>query len=91
MQKKYNVFRITKEDIGIEQHTNEIHAEMDALHRARHLDLHKASIYVYREDKNGDIAMCKPCGACMRAIEDAGIQNIYYTTPEGYVHLELKK
>jgi deoxycytidylate deaminase len=92
MQMRYNKFRQYREDSCLANSQHEIHAEIDAINRAinrtKHLDLSKAAIYVYREDKNGSLAMCRPCGACMRAIRDVGIRHIYYTSPDGYVHLE---
>jgi len=62
---------------------------MDAINKAGRTDLSGASIYVYREDLNGDIADSKPCGACMRAIRESGIKNVFYTSRDGYNHLEI--
>jgi deoxycytidylate deaminase len=87
-QKKYTPYRYNTaweadEDVG------RCHAEMDAIIKAGRTDLEGASIYVYRQDMNGKLAVCKPCGACMQAIKEAGIKNIYFTSREGYNHLEI--
>lgn len=50
------------------------------------IDFSKVKLYVYRQDLKGNLAMCRPCCACMKAIKDLGIKNIYYTTNDGYIH-----
>lgn len=61
-----------------------LHAEIDAIRKVSIDDLEGSSIYIYRKDLIGNIAMCRPCRACMRAIKDLGIKNIYYTTYDGF-------
>ena len=53
-------------------------------------DLTDAKIYVYRENKNGELRMCRPCPACMEIIKERGIRDIYYTTGDGYCHERIK-
>ena len=67
------------------------HAEITALAKIRYLDIDfsTVSVYVYRELRNGSLAMSRPCPACIKEIREMGIQNIYYTTPEGYCHERL--
>lgn len=67
------------------------HAETHALMKIRYLDIDfsKVEIYNYRELKDGSLANSRPCAACMEIIKRYGIKNIYYTTPDGYVHEEL--
>jgi len=87
-QKRYSKYRyINIRDV--ETDAGRTHAEMDAIIKAGRTDLTGSSIYVYREDLTGAIADSKPCGACMRAIKDRGIKHIYYTSRDGYNHLEL--
>lgn len=81
-QKKYNVHR----GCGDES-KDYIHAEMSAIVKARHQDLQGATIYVSRNTVHGDTAMCKPCGACMKAIVDSGIKKIFYTSEDGFEEL----
>lgn len=49
------------------------------------IDFSQYSIYVYREFKNGEKAMARPCRSCMALIKDLGIKRVFYTTPDGYV------
>ena len=44
----------------------------------KEIDWKKASIFTYRELKNGKPACSRPCIACMTFIKDLGINNIYY-------------
>lgn len=55
-----------------------IHAELSAIIKSS-VSLDGAVLYVYREDKNGNMANCRPCKACMKAIKDSGIKEINYT------------
>lgn len=65
-----------------------LHAEMTCILKIMHLDIDfsKVKLYVFRQDLNGNLAMCRPCRACMKAIKDLGIKNIYYTTNDRYSH-----
>jgi deoxycytidylate deaminase len=55
-----------------------IHAEVAAIlncgDRAKGADL-----YVYREGKDGEPRLSKPCATCLQAIRSAGIRRVYYT------------
>lgn len=84
-QKKYNIHR----GCGDES-KDYIHAEISAIVKARHQDLEGATIYVSRNNANGDRAMCRPCSACMKAIMDAGIKKIFYTSELGFEKIYLK-
>lgn len=61
-----------------------MHAEMNALVRAKRLgeSLEGATIYIARLDRNNQLNQCRPCDACMAAIEDAGIHTIVHTTQQ---------
>ena len=63
-----------------------IHAEVDALLPLikKKIDLSRASIYVYREHKDGSVASARPCSRCMKLIKKCGIKKIYYSTDDGY-------
>ena len=63
-----------------------IHSEINAISKARTESLRGSTIYIFRRDRNGDIAMCRPCNACMQAIRDAGIKNMYYTNKNGFCY-----
>ena len=60
-----------------------LHAEMAAILKSK-IDLNGASIYIFREDRNGNLGLCKPCPACMEMIKSKNIKNVYYTSKEGY-------
>ena len=79
-QKKLNYFNAArrKKECGF------LHAEVNALNHVDNIESCKgATIFVYRETLNGDIGMSRPCPACMKAIKDAGIRTVIYTTPDG--------
>lgn len=59
-----------------------LHAEMNAIVRIiRSTNRRKPhSIYVARVNCKGEPVMAKPCEICEMAIEEAGIENVYYTT-----------
>jgi len=62
-----------------------LHAESDAIIYCmrNHIDLNNATLYVYREHKDGSKAMARPCSRCMRLIKQNGIRKIKYTTNDG--------
>lgn len=47
-------------------------------------DLSNASIYIYREHKDGSLAMAKPCSSCQKVIKQLGIKKIFYSIEHGY-------
>lgn len=74
-----------------------LHAEIDCITRlpyiiGKEVDFSKAKIYVYRisAGKRLGFGNSKPCPACMNAIRDLGIKDIYFTSDEGYSYLELQ-
>lgn len=48
------------------------------------VDLSKAAIFVYREHKDGTLAMARPCAGCESLIRACGIKKIYYTVENAY-------
>jgi len=81
LQKQYNQYRFDDDKC---KHTT--HAEMNALLRAKRvaIDLSDAKLFVYRKTKKGTLGNSRPCVACMNAIKDFGIKDVYYTTNFGY-------
>lgn len=63
-----------------------VHAETDALIPliAHRYDLRNASIYLYRQHKNGVKAISRPCSGCRSLLAACGIKNIYYTIENGF-------
>ena len=84
IQNRYNVVRY--KDCGNKYLPSKVHAELSALIKIKYLDIDfsRICVYVYRELKDGAMAMARPCSACLRAIKEMGIKTIKYTTPDGY-------
>ena len=61
-----------------------VHAEINTISKARTDLLRGSTMYIFRRDRNGNTAMCRPCNACMQAIKDAGIKEIYYSISNGF-------
>ena len=79
LQVELNKKRFSPDSVG------KLHAEVCALLPViNKVDLSDATIYVYREDRKGNLALCRPCKACMSLIKACGIKKIYYTTYDGY-------
>ncbi len=69
-----------------------LHAEMNTLIKARFLDIDwsKATLYIYRELKNGELALARPCVACQMYLLEKGVGTVIFTVPNGYEVLKLK-
>lgn len=70
-----------------------LHAEINCINQIKHMDINfgKVTLYICRVNKNQDNRMARPCPACMAAIKDLGIRDIYYTTNDGYAYERIKK
>lgn len=81
VQKQLNKERFNEDT----NHT--LHSEVSALIPLMrdNIDFSKVVLYTYREDKNGKLAMSRPCPSCMKLIGSLGIKKIWYTTDGGYV------
>lgn len=68
-----------------EESRGALHAEVDALLPLikKGVDLTNASIYVYREHKNGSLACARPCQRCEKLIRQCGIRRVHYTVENG--------
>lgn len=80
--KKYRGFN-TKE--------SNIHAEMNALMKCKHINTKGATIYIYRELRDGSLGNCFPCPACQRRIITAGIKRIVYTDYDGIYEMKIRR
>lgn len=86
LQKKYNIYRFKEES----RHCQ--HAELACLKPLmgrKDIDFKNVELYVYREYKNGDLAMSRPCPSCSALIRSLGIRYIYYTGDNSYINEEL--
>lgn len=64
--------------------TRTVHAELDAIIGVPADLLFGATIYVARALRVRGFGLAKPCAACRKAIEAAGIRRMVYTTNSGY-------
>lgn len=64
------------------------HAEITAINRCKHkINLNKAILIVYGEDKFGNTIKSKPCKYCQKFIKKFNLKKIVYSTPNGYQEL----
>lgn len=61
-----------------------LHAEMHAIFKMKNKDLLEGStVIVYREDKNGNVALSRPCEVCQKLLRKYKVKKIQYTTADG--------
>lgn len=91
VQKIYNRYRDTKNQKN--PFIPKLHAEISCLNSIRHLDVNfqRVKIYIYRTRNSQEYGIARPCPSCMAAIRDMGIQNIYYTTDEGFAYERIDR
>lgn len=77
VQKRYDKER------GFKTH-HSCHAEVRAILNSKLSDLSNCTIFIYRETKDGSLAMARPCPACLKMIKDYKIKVINYTTVAGF-------
>lgn len=82
LQARLNQFRSNQ----ISNHT--IHAEISCLSHIwrSNLQWNKVKLYIYRERLDGRKGMSRPCPACMAAIKQLGIREVFYSTNDGYAN-----
>jgi deoxycytidylate deaminase len=56
-----------------------IHSEHQALINAGLNEIEGAIAFVYRETKDGNPAMSKPCSSCETLLKQAGIKRVYFS------------
>lgn len=86
IQKRLNIYRFSDDTPA------SIHAEVACLKPLigrKDIDFKNIELYVYREHKNGDLAMARPCCSCFHLIKDLGIRHIYFTNQGGFSHEEI--
>lgn len=73
--------------------SGKLHAETSALIplMKTKTDYSRATLYTYREHKDGTLAMARPCSRCMELIKQIGITRIKYTTDDGYATEYLER
>ena len=86
IQKQYNACRFTEET------PHSLHAEISCLKPLidrYDIDFRHVALYVYREGKNNELFLSRPCPSCMELIKELGIRHIYYTNNGGFSHEEI--
>ena len=56
------------------------HAEMNVIHGIPRDVIARCSLLVVRVNKKGELTSAKPCIACARALYDAGIKRVFYSS-----------
>ena len=60
-----------------------LHAEVDAALGVPLKQLRGATIYVYREKKDGTYGLAKPCSSCEGFLKERGLKSMIYTSDNG--------
>lgn len=78
LQKRLNQLRFDDEYFDSCDHTQ--HAEFKCLIKYYNegKDLSKSTLFVYRENRKGEIGNCKPCNACSWLIGQLRIKRVVY-------------
>jgi pyrimidine deaminase RibD-like protein len=69
---------------------NTTHAEISALQNSGKERIKGSVMYIYREDRNGNTKLSKPCEFCLPEIIKFGVKKVYYTIEE-FPYLEVMK
>lgn len=65
---------------GLRDYCLSVHAELDAILRARSkIDLRGTKMYVVRVKAYGEFGMARPCEICEQVFKDYGIKRVYYS------------
>lgn len=67
-----------------------VHAEVHAILSSEPHLLKNCSVYVYRETRNGLPALARPCTTCMKALTNAGVKEIFYSSETGFKKEKIK-
>lgn len=88
IQKYYNKYREKSNKL-----LPKLHAEINCINQIKNLDINfsKVKLYIYRIRKDQPFGLARPCPSCMAAIKDLEIQDIYYTSNDGYCYERIEK
>lgn len=77
--------KLDAEKYGVEC-AGKCHAEISALLPLIRdkVDLSNAYLYVFRQHKDGTLAMARPCSSCQKMIKELKIKKCFYTIENGY-------
>lgn len=87
----YNRYRIEGKSDIMEKPPRS-HAEIQLYRKIRWLDIQfkDVTVYIYRELRNGDMALSAPCCGCEKALLSLGIKTICWTDNNGYIRKKYK-
>ena len=68
------------------EHKGVCHAETSALLPLirQRADLTSCAAYLYRSNKDGSLALSRPCSGCMSLLRAVGIRRVFFTVEGGY-------
>lgn len=89
LQNKYNVYRYHNPALPAKSHCEVALIQSIRWKYGPDIDWSRVEIYIYRELRDGSIAMARPCKSCFHLLKDIGIKHIYYTTENGYCHEKI--
>ena len=87
IQKLYN-----KERFDSDSTPHSLHAEITALmfiKDRKDIKWGDVEIYTYRENRQGNPRLAKPCKSCMALIRDLGIHKIYFSITDGFAEMNV--
>lgn len=84
LQAQYNVYRYHNPSLPPKQHCENLLVQRLRWKFGDSLDWSRVHIYIYRELKDGTLAMARPCRSCFHLLRDLGVRKVYYTTENGY-------
>ncbi len=73
--------------VGVGANTSTIHAEAMAIQNALKnvKSVYKANVWSFRVTKSGKLSMAKPCPTCYGFLRSLGINQVYYSDPDGAI------
>lgn len=91
LQAKYNRYRYNNPSLPAKQHCESLLLQRLRWKFGDSLDWSRVEIYLYREYKNGGLAMSRPCKSCIHMLQDYGLTKVMYTTQNGYVEERFRR
>lgn len=62
-----------------------IHCELDCILGLKKEELFGCTLYLYRQNKSGQVALSKPCRWCQDLLKQVGIHKVCYTGKGTYI------
>lgn len=68
-----------------------LHAEVHALTKAKakKFEIGGATVFVFRQNKAGELANAKPCAICMSILQSFDVKEVFFTEPGGWEKLKI--